>query len=327
MRRATPLLAIVLVLVGCGARSGLLVEAEDADASGPTPCAQPPWIVFDHAQWPILDVYAMRADGSELRRLALPDGQALHPTVSADGRYLAYVPFADEAGSPVVVVLDLHTGRSQRVVLGSRITYPTFSPDASWIAYADGLDLRVARRDGSEARTLISGPLSIGAGRYGYGHPIFVDATTILWTTAGQSGVIQIDGSGRQTLLVSDFRLQPFPNPALSPDRTELAALNSCARTFTTELRVYALASLPADCATGRRIVDDLLPTSDRGLSPNPSWGPTDLIAFGQGADVFVVEATGGIPRNLTSSLTADGGAVGNPVWAPGCTALPRADP
>ncbi len=315
------LLALVLLsaLVGCGSRTGLLVS----EGAAPEPCTDPPWILFDHLESPVADVYAMRADGSELHRVALSDQPILYPTVSRDGRFIAFVLLGDPLTPSTVGVYDVRSGTTQLLSLGTSVSYPAFSPDASLISYADGLDLRVVRRDGTDGRTLITGPYEIGCCSWGYGHPVFENASTILWTTAGLTGSIQTDGTGMISELVSDFTVIPFANPTLSPDGTQLGALISCPGTYTTELRIYSLASLPADCSTGRVVAEDLLSYATVSNSPNPAWGPTNVIAFTQARDVFVVDADGGSPRNLTSSLTGDAGAAGNPVWAPGCIRLP----
>jgi len=296
-------------------------DAGLADGAAPPACTEAPWILFSYMGGsPAADIYAMHADGTELHRLAFPDARIFEPSVSADGLFIGYVLLGGPLTPQTIAIYDTRAGTTQHLTLGTGISHPAFSPDASLISYANGLDLHVVHRDGSGDRTLITGPYDAGCCGWGYGHPVFESASTILWTSAGLTGAIHTDGTGMMPLLSSELW---FASPTLSPDGTRLATLISCAGTGTNALRIYSLASLPADCTTGHIIADGLAENADVGNTPNPSWGPTDMIAFGQMNDVFVIDASGGTPRNLTASLTAAGGAAGDPAWAPGCTRLP----
>ncbi len=57
--------------------------------------------------------------------------------------------------------------------------------------------------------------------------------------------------------------------------------------------------------------------------SANPSWGPTNLIAYADGRDVFVVDPATGARRNMTAGLTSEANGAYNPLWAPGCAPIP----
>jgi hypothetical protein len=114
----------------------------------------------------------------------------------------------------------------------------------------------------------------------------------------------------------------------VSPDGASVASAIGCAGedggAGDTALRVYSLVSLPADCATGRVVttLDPASPSMSGG--PNPSWGPSGLIAYGSGIDVYLVDAAGGTPRNMTARLTAGGQAsAADPIWAPACAPIP----
>jgi hypothetical protein len=90
-------------------------------------------------------------------------------------------------------------------------------------------------------------------------------------------------------------------------------------------LRVYPFASLPGAACESGRLLTDVQNGSSPNLANDPSWGHNGLIAYASGKDVFVIDATGGTPRNMTAGLTGDGGVAtaSDPVWAPGCASLP----
>jgi hypothetical protein len=325
IRRAA--LAAFALVAACGARTGL-------DASPPAPpvtfagCHQQPWLLFDlsDANNPESEgIYAMRADGSDPHPLTLPHSPAYFPSVSPDGGHLLYATFQgqDAGGGALLYLYDFASRTASLVVQTPQLTYSALSPDGQTVAYVNGYSLHDVAPDGSNDRTLLAGPNSDGSG---YGHPTFFDSSTILYGTGGVVGSIGVDGSNNQTLLTTIPGSFQYPNAALSPDDTHIVIGAYCDQGSGDAIRVYPYASLPgASCASGT-----VLAAAQESASPNdgandPSWGPDGTIAYGSGQDVWVIPASGGTPMNMTSDLTGDGGvhAATDPVWAPGCAALP----
>jgi Tol biopolymer transport system component len=335
MRGRLRLLALLAPLAACGARTGLFTPSPapepvvSFDAGG---CREEPWLLFDFSDGSAQGtsgIYAMRADGSDGHLLDLPHGPGFFPSISRDGSTLLYATFlpldadVDGGDDSVLYMYDLGTHTATPVVTTSQLTYSALSPDGQTVAYVSGFSLHDIAPDGTNDRTLLMGPNDQGTG---YGHPTFAaDPHTVLYGTGGIIGAIGIDGSDNQTLLAVIPGSLQYPNPAMSPDDTQLVMGGVCDQGLPDTLRVYPFASLPgASCESG-----EILAQVTQGASPNsandPSWGPNGFIAYASGQDVWVIPATGGTPTNMTTGLTGDGGVISasDPVWAPACAILP----
>jgi hypothetical protein len=288
-----------------------------------------PWLVFDtrSTMGGPQTMYAMRADGSEGHFVQLPHAPAYFPSVSPDGTELLYAtPLGADAGGgapnapdSALYAYDL-VGHTERLLITTQgLTYSALSPDRRTVAYVSTYSLHVASPGGANDRTLLAGPNGDGTG---YGHPTFADSQTVVYVTGGAIGAIGIDGSGNR-ILVSQSATQLYPNAAFSPDHQRLAAGVLCDPASTPALVVYDWASLPAPCSSGRVLAQVTESSSFNGAN-DPSWGPTDLIAYGSGTDVYVIQAGGGTPTNVTQGLTDAGMLTAEePVWAPGCVIVP----
>jgi hypothetical protein len=309
----------LFALAGCGARTGLDVEAPTAtDASAPTGA---PWIVFDlFGAGEPARLYAIRADGTDARDLGRAANSCLYPTFSPDGATLlcvAYAPGSETATS--IVAHDLRRRTQRTVISGASFSALAVSPDQRSIAYTAGLDVRAVRWDGTGDRRLVQGPFEAGCCQWGYGHPAFAaDPETVLFATAGRIERIGLDGARRQLLVTENFVRIIFPNVAISPDRTRVAAGVACATGGRT-LRSWPLAALPAPCESGS-VLTEIEISSVGNQSNNPAWGASGQIVFQQRNDLYLVDSAGGAARNLTEGLTGgDGGNVSAayPAWAP----------
>ncbi len=326
-------LALVVAITGCGARSGLLTEG--SAGTGAECRGGAPWILFDvlgesgSSSTTMRGIHAMRTDGSDEHAVVLPHGPGLYPWVSRDGTQLLYASYppadAGSEGGPdsALYLHDLSAGTDTLVVKTTHLSYSALSPDGRTVAYVSAYSLHALATDGTGDRTLLAGPNGDGTG---YGHPAFLaDPHTIVYATGGRIGAIQTDGSGDRTLLTTIPGSLQYPNPGYSPDGSHLVVGSSCGRDAPDALRIFASASLPgAACGSGQ-----LLVAVNDGASPNaandPAWGADGRIAYASGADVYLIDATGGTPTDLTASLTGDGGTLtaSDPVWAPACTRIP----
>ncbi len=297
------------------------------DAGG---CRLQPWLLFDLSTGTAQGsgIYAMRQDGTEGHLLDLPHGPGLFPSISHDGGKLLYATYlspdaeVDGGDDSALYMFDLASHTATLVVTTMQLTYSSLSPDGQTIAYVTGYSLHDIAPDGTNDRALLVGPNN----GTGYGHPTFAaDPRTVLYGTGGTIGAIGVDGSGNQTLLTTIPDSFEYPNPAMSPDDAQLVMGGNCSPDSPDALRVYPFASLPgASCESGQilaMVTDGFSPNS----ANNPSWGPSGLIAYASGPDVWVIPATGGMPTNMTAGLTGDGGTVSasDPVWAPACATLP----
>jgi hypothetical protein len=323
-------LALFVALTACGARSELATpdaEAPPTDVRTSDAVAAPdaPRVVFNLFDGTgATPVYEIRADGTGLRALTLPGARAVYPTFTADGRYLVYVSLAANETDASIVALDLRTRLPRTVLRGTRLGALAVSPDLRTVAYAQDLDLRAVGWDGLNDRPLVRGPNNLGCCMWGYGHPAFgTDPSTVYFSTAGRVERIGVDGTRRQQVIPANFRRIIFPNVGVSPDRTRLALGVACADGRA--LRVYDIAALPAPCEAGRELTS-IEPSTVGNLSNNPAWGESGEIVYQQSNDLFVVDARGGTPRNLTAALTGGAGSnvsAANPTWVPRGVALP----
>ena len=322
--RLAPFVVAACGLASCGSRTGLddsvrRTDGGAADAADVRTCPAP-WVLFNyvapHPGSPTnpLQIYALRADGTDGHVVALPrsDGQAFYPSTSPDGASLVY---ADGALSHLFVYR-FADGTERTLATRGPTGFGSLSPDGRTAVYGNGNYLFVVGVDGVPPMRLLVDAASTPTG--GAGYPTFLsDSQTVVFAEGGAVQSIRVDGSARRTL-VTDRSGGTFLNPTLSPDRRQLAAVVSCDGA-TSELRVWSVASLPADCATGRVVTAVPSNVSYYVLA----WGPTGLIAFGSGHDVMLVPAAGGTSTNLTATLTGREASATSPTWVEGCVQLP----
>jgi|HubBroStandDraft_2_1064218.scaffolds.fasta_scaffold49174_2 Tol biopolymer transport system component len=338
------LVAAGYLVSACGSRTGLDITSSSASAeagAGPdaTDGAQPqdaeldttppsdateepeasscgaPWVLFSLLQitedggGQLAQIYARRADGTDGHVLPLPVSQVAFPSVSPDGTELLFANYSLSA----LYLYRFGDGSYQELQTGGGVGYGAVSPDGRTVVFGDGKDLlKVSVEDGGE-QTLVTESQPNAAG-----HPVFTrDSQTVVFGATSVVQSVRVDGSDTQTLLSESN--ESFPDPTLSPDYRELAAVVSCGGPL--ELRVYPFESLPASCDSGRVVTE--VPSSPFYYAP--SWGPDGLIAYAGNQDVFVVSSAGGTPRNLTADLTTPASPAGDPTWAPACTVLPVA--
>jgi Tol biopolymer transport system component len=341
------LFLLLALLAGCGSRTELptgsgVVRGDagapvDADATihcgaplPPVDCRAAPWVLFDFSDGAteLSTIYALRSDGTGGHAVTLPHGPGYYPSVSPDGTKLLYVtafPETSDGGDDTSLYLyDFATGCESLVVTANGLAYSALSPDGTTIAYSADYGLYAIGADGSNDRPLVVGSDTAG----GYGHPAFTaDSQTVVYGGLGFIGSIGTNGSDNQMLLVGVLESFLYPNMAFSPDYSEIVTGIFCSQDSPFDLLVFPWASLGSTpCASGRVLVADVVESSSFNMgASDPSWGPTGLIAYGAGSDVYLVPAGGGAPTNLTTGLTGDAGTstASDPVWAPPCAPVP----
>jgi TolB protein len=249
--------AAALALAGCGGsgpgrrdlvfvstKSGVYdLYSMDADGShqrrlthGPRPSASSPeglfyavdpafspdgrTIAFASSRDGSLDLFAIDADGSHLRRLTSGPAEDSHPTWSPDGRWIAFV-----RGSHLDVMGADGRGVRQLTKGAETDADPAWSPRGGWIAYVvhpQGLpsrELWLVRPDGSGAHALTRLEASSDSPAWS------PDGRRLAFSTDARGGVFAIDVigvDGKGLRVVSSSSVDAI-TPAFSPDGRTIA--------------------------------------------------------------------------------------------------------
>ncbi len=265
-------------------------------------------IVFRSDRDGDFEIYTMKPDGSELRRLTNNAAYDDFPVWSPDGRKIAFV--SDRDGEPEIYRMDADGSRVRRLTTddGPVNAFPAWSPDGSKIAFATDRDgdreIYVMESDGSNQTNLSNHP------GYDASPSWSPDGTRLLFNTRRDGNheiyVMNADGSN-QARLTKNATTDEFPS--WSPDGSTI--LFSSARTG--RRAVYVM---DADGSNPVQL------TTNAYKDYWPSWSPDGArIAFTSNRygneEVMVMNADGSHQTNLSISPFADAG----PAWGPGKTA------
>ena len=139
------------------------------------------------------DIYLMRRDGKETRRLTEERSIEVSPSWSPDGKQLAFA--SDRSGSQQIYILETDTGFVRRLTYrGNYNATPAWSPTGEWIAYA-------ARTQNTLDLYLID-PVS------GYTVPLVVHERTDegpSWSPDGRKIAFSSDRRGRREVYTIDI--------------------------------------------------------------------------------------------------------------------------
>ena len=107
-----------------------------------------------------VDVYSMKENGNDLRRLTDAAGFDICAAYSADGNDIAFC--SNRTGSFEIWTMKANGTGERQVTVGAGATFPDYSPDGSRIAYggfADGdSEVYVIDADGTDVVQLTSDP-------------------------------------------------------------------------------------------------------------------------------------------------------------------------
>ncbi len=245
-------------------------------------------IVFTHAPeggppWPIEDIYAMDADGKNVRALT-HDGHSHDATWSPDGQHVLYV----------------HDAPLERPMYKEQAEFASHHP----------IELYVMSRDGSGTRLLWRSQFPIFSAAWSPDGKFFAVSTATQAPSNAtddepmRSGLFLLpaDGHGAPRLMFRDAL-----TPAWSPDGKQIA--------FSKERPKgqWAIHVGWADGSNDRQLTESLQ------MAGSPAWSPDGrLIAFDAFADprhqqVFVMQPDGSHRRQIT---TDSDWSCGHPSWS-----------
>lgn len=157
------------------------------------------WLLFDSDAVDYnRDLYAMRADGSRLLRLTNDLYNEQNPTISPNGRSLAFV--SDRSGSNQIYVEDLVTGAlAQLTTIPTGADQPSWSSDNAQIAFHSDASVWIMAADGSGQRIVAMGHPDDGSE---YMYPsLSHDGTQVVFEGPLEILAVQVDGTGTRYIV------------------------------------------------------------------------------------------------------------------------------
>jgi serine/threonine protein kinase len=92
-------------------------------------------IVHDASDSGNFEIWIMDADGSNRKQLTFDPHTDFEPTISPDGRYIAFV--SDRAGPLELWRINIDGSNPRQLTTGGGVEAPYFAPDGNWVLYTD----------------------------------------------------------------------------------------------------------------------------------------------------------------------------------------------
>jgi TolB protein len=299
-----------VTVVACG--------GEDSEPRKPAAQKAPAGrILFSQMTGEHRDIYAIRPDGSGLRRLTKSSGEAGWPDPAPDGRRIAYED--DEATRAVIALMDADGGHRRVLTPSGYQGHPDWSPDGRRIAYerdpAPGDNgVWLMRPDGSDLRRLTRNP-NAGAECGCDQDPTFSpDGKQIVFArtrseSKGLGALFVMNRDGSRLRRLTSWRFDPGVQLAWKPDGSQILTSNNGHPQPGESSNVYVL----RPDGSGLRAL-----TRFKGGSPNAlpgSWSPngrTIALKTDESGDyqLYLMDADGRKRRRITDNLTDPSGIV-----------------
>jgi Tol biopolymer transport system component len=264
------------------------------------------WRVNEDGEPGDMDIWTMRADGTDLRQLTEGPGGDYNPTWSPDGTQILFHrnlgrPEQGEPGhsrnpTPSLMVMNAD-GSDAHPIAGGDADLAVFtaewSPDGSTIltvsddhAQRDGnpLTLAVIDPDGSNRRVLVEGFLNEAQWS--------ADGSEIYFASEGALQAVRI-ADGEPNVVIQGLDTQGLSNVRISPDGATVLFTKPIEEDRSEELWIAR-----TDGSEPSLVADGL-----EWREPAPAWAPDGTaIAFVRGGDIWTIDLRTGDQSPLTSS-------------------------
>jgi hypothetical protein len=303
---------------GTGARRMPLPPDSAGGATAPAWSPDGNHLVFGASTedtFPFEDIYSVRADGTDLRRLTTNPGPDSWPSYTADGSRILFANPRFASGLASMAA----DGSDQREIPHEGVHYdsaPRMNPAGTRILFernlpSEGIELWSMAPDGSDVRFVTSGQAADWA----------PDGSRITWPGGGSSGFDELwtmasDGTDPRGLYAPTSAESEVFNPAYSPDGRLVVSTRSIA-TLSTPGTVLPLVW----------VTEVANPANHRAIFPNPATPSRDLDDYGYVFDANWQPCIAAVTTSCTTAAIKLPGSGSAPAPGPGPSPLPSPSP